>query len=133
MNAVATSAGRCRLGGIFNSSSVYPIARTSRLLSGSPATIAGPRSPPCKSDSRESTLRPLSVFLPPWHGKQSVARTGRILVSKNVSDDSSARAEPARTRMARREYADSRSIASTPVGRDRTSSAMIANSAPFGG
>ena len=55
-----------------------------------------------------------SVFLPPWQGKQSLTRTGRILVSKKVSDESSALARPARASIAKRGKADSRFIASTP-------------------
>src|SRR5207245_8770962 len=54
-----------------------------RLFSGSPWITTGPFSPPLKNPAFVERLRPAACILEPWHAKQFVDRTGRILVSKN--------------------------------------------------
>src|SRR5262245_24999714 len=54
----------------------------SRLLSGSPGTIAGPVSPPASSVSRDSSFNP-PLSSPTWQSPHVSSRTGRMFASKN--------------------------------------------------
>jgi hypothetical protein len=60
-------------------------ALTSRLLAGSPGTIAGPLSPPCMSAARESSRSPDSDLSSPWHFTHFSSKSGRICPSKSLS------------------------------------------------
>src|SRR5262249_2092939 len=83
-SAICSSVRRL-LGGILSSSPDWRIALIKRLFSGSPGIIARPFWPPFSKLSRESSRSPLLTFSPPWHFRHELVRTGRILVSKNVS------------------------------------------------
>ncbi len=71
------------LGGILISP-VWCTACSSRLLSGSPGTIAGPESPPLIIASREIICSPPAERAW-WHNPQRSARIGRTLPSKYSS------------------------------------------------
>jgi hypothetical protein len=81
----ATSSGLSdSSGGIFRS----PLRRaawTTRLCSGSPGTIAGPRSPPLVARRFESSRKPDSCLAAPWHLMQCVVSRGRTWFSNRAS------------------------------------------------
>ena len=68
-------------GGILRRSCVWATACRSRLLSGSPGTIAGPDLPPFRKASRPLISRP-PMRAPVWQEKQFFARSGRMRISK---------------------------------------------------
>ena len=81
------SAGPASSGGIAETPSAPCTARSSRLASLSPGTIAGPESPPVCQPCRESSARPplvlpMAVAWQPW---QRATRSGRMRFSKRSS------------------------------------------------
>src|SRR5579885_1805099 len=69
------------------------MASTSRLLSTSPGTTAGPELPPARIAARESSRRPPFCLEGPWQPWHRAASTGRIDLSKNSTADGSADGE----------------------------------------
>src|SRR5690349_16877336 len=68
-----------RPGGIFSSPDCST-ARTSRLSSGFPGLIAGPRLPPARRASLLVSASPLDRVVSLWHGRQIVLKIGWISV-----------------------------------------------------
>ena len=80
-------------GGIRNASSLYSIAETIKLSSGSPAINAGPETPPASIPANVSSRRSDCASSSPWQSTHFSISSGRILFSKNsrsASDGGSA-------------------------------------------
>ncbi len=92
----ACSGGSCLAGGMC-SAPVWRTALISRLLSGSPATTAGPLLPPLSMATRLSRRRPPSCFFGPWQRWQDWTRSGRTSFSKKAIAAASPEADGART------------------------------------
>ena len=73
------------LGGIFFSSSCVVMRSKSKDLVGSPATKAGPDSPPLSACGLASRRRLAFTFFGPWHSTHRSCNSGRISRSKSTA------------------------------------------------